>query len=321
MPKLPFKSSEYYDQNDDDSDELNVDDMEKIISFVGGETDENPFSDRATTTAVGGYGRSNSTESSPRGQMANRTNFPNGRVIKMTKKELRDMSIEEAEELIDPVDVEEEDNDEIGEVSTTGGIAGFQAPLGSEIWGGKLQHKHLDGWKEADEDDVEEPNMKKSYKTSVLHKNQKRNKRENKQMSDDKKAIKLTEEQLEQMIKEGFFSQLFTKAAGTMSGAHQGLANKLADFVTGGDEDIKKKQIDPKVRKQVVMAERTITAFKESFKKLMMNNTKDIIGVFGSDPDSMVPDIKEALGLVDASSTKFIEALDTLIQIIQQTKK
>ena len=195
MPKLPFKSSEYYDQNDDDSDELNVDDMEKIISFVGGETDENPFSDRATTTAVGGYGRSNSTESSPRGQMANRTNFPNGRVIKMTKKELRDMSIEEAEELIDPVDVEEEDNDEIEEVSTTGGIAGFQAPLGSEIWGGKLQHKHLDGWKEADEDDVEEPNMKKSYKTSVLHKNQKRNKRESK-----KRTIKLSEEQLTELF-------------------------------------------------------------------------------------------------------------------------
>ena len=61
MPKLPFKDSEYYDQNNDDEGILTPEDMENVVSFVSGETDENPFEKVSSSGAVGGFGGTNSS--------------------------------------------------------------------------------------------------------------------------------------------------------------------------------------------------------------------------------------------------------------------
>ena len=108
MPKLPFSDSEYYDQNDNDEKDLTPEEMGDIISFVGGETDENPFPNKPVCGAPGGATSVDSTESSIRGAMANKTHYPTGKTVKLTKKELRNLSIEEArklfevEELVEP---------------------------------------------------------------------------------------------------------------------------------------------------------------------------------------------------------------------------
>ena len=42
--------------------------------------------------------------------------------------------------------------------------------------------------------------------------------------------------------------------------------------------------------------------------------------IFGADPENMPEEAKTALNTVDESSTKFVEALDELIQIIDKFK-
>ena len=208
MPKLPFKDSEYYDQNNDDEGILTPEDMENVVSFVSGETDENPFEKVSSSGAVGGFGGTNSTEKSVRSAVANNnTRYPTGNPVKMTKRQLRNLSVEEAKKLLevdDLVEPEEDEEDELEEVSTCAGVAGVQAPLGSEIWGGKRPAKLPDGWKEVDSSDVQEPNMKKSFMKSALYKNQKKQKRESKE------PLKLTQKQFDKLA-EDVFNRLFSK--------------------------------------------------------------------------------------------------------------
>ena len=322
MPKLPFKDSEYYDQNDDEEDGLTPEDMEDVINFVGGDTDEKPFSDRPIAAAPGGTGRNNSTEKSVRGAMANKTNYPNGNPVKLTKSQLRDLAVKEAKKLFevdDLVEPEEEGEDEIEEVSTTAGIAGFQAPLGSEIWGGARPAVKPEGWKDVDDDDVKEPSMKKSFKSSLTYNTRGKQKKESNEMGKDKKVIRLTEEQLAQIIKEGFFSQLFTKAAGKMAQAKE-IGTNIGQMVKQVKTGETAKTKDPRVIKQITMASKTVTNLKEKFTKVLMNYTDDIVSIFGADPENMPEEAKTALNTVDESSTKFVEALDELIQIIDKFK-
>jgi len=320
MPELPFEDEQYYDQNDDDEDSLTPEDMNNIISYVKGDTDDNPFPNRPVSGAggPGGSGKSNSTEKSIRGAMVNKTNYPVGNSVKLTKKQLRDMSIEEAQEivedkLIEPTINNDKEDEELDEVSTCAGVAGVQAPLGTEIWGGQRPAKLPEDWEVVDEDDVQDPSIKKSFVQSMLYKNRGKQKRENKNM-DRNKTIKLTESELDGLA-EGIFSQLFTKVAGQIGGAKQGLTNKLYTAATGKD-DTK----DPKVTRTAIMASRTITSFKNNFAKLLTNYTEDIISIFGENPQNMPEVIKSSLNDIDESSTKFIEALDELVQSVDKLK-
>jgi hypothetical protein len=305
------KEKKPYDVNDDHSQDLTAEDM---LDLIDGEDISNDGAIVKKSSPQGAIaGNNHYRDMSKRSTPGTTRGFPGGPIVKYTKEELRQMATgkktESELEFEELDDVLEEEEDSLEEVSSTASVAGYQAPMGHDSKSKPGADKMMDDWDEVDGDYINDPNMKKSFKSSMAYKTSNKVKKESLDLYI--KDIVIEE------LNEGFFSRLYAQAKGTKNSLSQYVKNVHASG-QGRTEDI----INPKFKKQATIAVSVVEGLRDSLKGKFEKYVVDLIKIFGNPDDyDMEESVKNNLNEIDQNITKLIDNLNELIENMQEQFK